>query len=87
MLDEALHYLQPLPGLRYIDCTLGDGGHTLEILRKGGEVLGIDAFPDALERARQRMKDEAIEKLKKRINELESELDLAGVCIRGLRGY
>jgi len=61
MLDEALHYIQPLPGLRYIDCTLGDGGHTLEILRKGGEVLGIDAFPDALERAKQRIKDEGFE--------------------------
>ncbi len=61
MLDEALHYLQPLPGLRYIDCTLGDGGHTLELLRQGGELLGIDAFPDALERAKQRIKDEGFE--------------------------
>ena len=61
MLDEALHYLQPLPGLRYIDCTLGDGGHTLELLRQGGEVLGIDAFPDALERSSQRIKDEGFD--------------------------
>ncbi|MFC1756071.1 16S rRNA (cytosine(1402)-N(4))-methyltransferase RsmH [Patescibacteria group bacterium] len=60
MLNEALHYLQPLPDLRYIDCTLGDGGHTLELLRQGSEVLGIDAFPNALERAKKRIKEEGL---------------------------
>ena len=35
----------------YLDATLGDGGHTLEILKKEGKVLGIDADPQALKRA------------------------------------
>lgn len=57
MIDQALHYLQPMPGLRYIDCTLGDAGHTTEILKQGGQVLGIEVFPDALERAKKRISD------------------------------
>ena len=28
---------------KYIDATLGAGGHTIEILKNGGSVLGIDA--------------------------------------------
>ena len=38
----------------YLDCTLGDGGHAIEILKLGGRVLGLDVDPEALERARQR---------------------------------
>jgi 16S rRNA (cytosine1402-N4)-methyltransferase len=32
----------------YIDCNLGGGGHTEEILKKGGKVIGIDLDPDAI---------------------------------------
>ncbi len=45
----------------YLDLTLGDGGHTLEILNRGGKVVGIDVDPEALERARNRFKDLGIE--------------------------
>lgn len=38
----------------YLDCTLGDGGHAIEILKLGGKVLGLDVDPEALERARRR---------------------------------
>ncbi|MDO8487748.1 MAG: 16S rRNA (cytosine(1402)-N(4))-methyltransferase RsmH [bacterium] len=33
---------------RYIDATLGGGGHTQEIIRRGGQVLGLDQDPEAL---------------------------------------
>jgi 16S rRNA (cytosine1402-N4)-methyltransferase len=32
----------------YVDCTLGGGGHTTEILRRGGRVIGLDQDPDAI---------------------------------------
>jgi 16S rRNA (cytosine1402-N4)-methyltransferase len=47
------------PGGRYIDCTLGAGGHAAAILERsspGGQLLGIDADPNALEIAGERLK-------------------------------
>lgn len=38
----------------YLDATLGDGGHSLEILKRGGKVVAIDVDPQALVRVRQR---------------------------------
>ena len=46
----------------YIDCTLGDGGHSLEILKRGGKVYGIDADPESLIRVEKRFRDGGIEK-------------------------
>lgn len=48
LLQETLDALQIEPGKRYIDGTLGGGGHTGAILDKGGEVLGLDFDEDAL---------------------------------------
>lgn len=42
---EVLLYLNPKPGENFIDCTFGEGGHSLAILKNnspGGKVLGID---------------------------------------------
>lgn len=47
-------------GIWYLDCTLGDGGHSLEILKLGGNVLGLDVDPKALERAEKRFKDSGV---------------------------
>src|SRR4030065_2029614 len=58
MLSEALRALAVQPGGRYIDCTLGSGGHAAAILdhsSPGGQLLGIDADPHALEAARERL--------------------------------
>jgi len=40
-----------------LDATLGDGGHTIAILRAGMKVLGIDQDPQALLRVQQRLSD------------------------------
>lgn len=40
----------------YIDATLGHGGHTLEILKKGGIVYGFDQDPTNLQLATTRIK-------------------------------
>lgn len=49
LLKEAISYLDVKPGKNYIDATLGGGGHSLAIKQMGGEVLGIDQDPEALE--------------------------------------
>lgn len=49
--DEVLVGLQPRPGGRYIDATLGAAGHAAGILSLSGPdglLLGIDADPDAI---------------------------------------
>jgi 16S rRNA (cytosine1402-N4)-methyltransferase len=58
MLPRVLEYLAPAPGKRYIDCTLGLGGHSEAVLHESapeGELLALDADPAALELARQRL--------------------------------
>ena len=52
MLAEVLENLNLKLGGRYIDCNLGGGGHTKEILRRGGKVLGIDVDPEAIAEVR-----------------------------------
>jgi len=54
MLEEVMDFLIPAPGGRYLDGTLGLGGHTLEILRacKGQcSILGMDMDREALQLA------------------------------------
>ena len=61
LLKETIEALKVEPGKKYIDATLGDAGHTLEILKLGGEVLGIEINEEALERAKERIKKEGFE--------------------------
>jgi 16S rRNA (cytosine1402-N4)-methyltransferase len=54
MVTEAMEALNVHPGGRYVDCTLGAGGHAraiLERIKPDGRLLGIDADPVALETA------------------------------------
>jgi 16S rRNA (cytosine1402-N4)-methyltransferase len=55
---EVIEALAVQPGGRYIDCTAGTGGHASAILKHsspGGQLLGIDADPAAVELARKRL--------------------------------
>lgn len=45
-----------------LDGTLGDAGHTIEFLRKGFNVVGVDVDPQGLERARKRVEGEGFDK-------------------------
>ena len=58
LVPEILKLLNVTSGGRYIDCTLGEGGHTkslLEASTPGGEVLGIDADHEAIEVSKNRL--------------------------------
>jgi len=48
LLAEAVDALAVKPGGRYVDGTFGRGGHSREIVRRGGEVLGIDRDDEAV---------------------------------------
>ena len=64
LLKETVDLLQVKKGGKYIDATLGGGGHTEELLRLGAQVLGIDVDRQALEhvkkRLEQRVKDQKL---------------------------
>ena len=54
LLKEVLTALSIQTGGRYVDCTLGGGGRAMAILQNsapGGQLLGIDADPEAIRAA------------------------------------
>ena len=57
LLKESVDFLNVTPGGIYLDATLGGGGHTKEILRRGGRVIGIDRDPQALSIVREEIGD------------------------------
>lgn len=46
LVKEVIEGLEVKEGKKYIDATVGGGGHSDAIRRLGGEVLGIDTDPD-----------------------------------------
>jgi len=58
LLREVIGFLNPHPGGRYLDGTLGGGGHAEQILigsSPDGEVLGLDRDDEAIVAARERL--------------------------------
>jgi 16S rRNA (cytosine1402-N4)-methyltransferase len=67
MLNEAIEYLDIKKGGSYIDCTLGGGGYTKEILKKigeEGEVVSFDLDILAVNNANNFKKEKKIDNLK-----------------------
>src|SRR5215218_1161842 len=58
LLDAVLRALDPRPGQIIVDCTLGLGGHSAEILRRilpGGNLIAIDFDPANIAIARTKL--------------------------------
>jgi len=81
MLKEAIQSLSIQPGGRYVDCTLGGGGHAAAIMQHsapGGQLLGIDADPEAIKVAR--MKLEAYGSSVLLVN--DNFVNLEAICVK-----
>ena len=57
LLKEVVEGLKVENGKKYIDATIGGGGHTVEILKRGGIVLGIDCDQEAIDYVRGRIRN------------------------------
>jgi 16S rRNA (cytosine1402-N4)-methyltransferase len=58
LLEETMAALAVQPGGRYVDCTVGGGGHARAILERsspGGQLLGMDADPGAIKTAQKKL--------------------------------
>ncbi len=58
MVDEVIEFLSPKVGGRYLDMTLGGGGHAREILRRigpTGMLVGVDRDNEVLERTEEEL--------------------------------
>src|SRR5215211_2258279 len=58
LLDAVLDWLRPASSGRYVDATVGNGGHAAAILERSGpngRLLGLDADPEAVDVARARL--------------------------------
>lgn len=62
LLKEVIKFLNVEKDSWYVDATLGGGGHTEEILKCGGKVLGIDVDEDSIEFVKAHLKKYVSEK-------------------------
>jgi len=52
LLKEVIGGLKVKKNGKYLDGTVGGGGHALAFLKLGGKILGLDCDPEALDQAR-----------------------------------
>lgn len=76
LLDEVISTLDIKPNSIYIDATLGNGGHTLAMLKLGAIVYGIDQDPKNLEISTNRINEAGLSDkftpISSNFNQLES---------------
>jgi 16S rRNA (cytosine1402-N4)-methyltransferase len=64
LVNEVVRALHVNKDSSYIDATTGNGGHSAEILKNGGKVLGIELDPEMLKIAESRLKKEGFKDFK-----------------------
>lgn len=60
LLQQVIEGLQIKSGGKYIDATVGEGGHTSAILEKGGYVLGIDRNKEQITALKKNMNNDRL---------------------------
>ena len=82
MAGEVVDLLRPRPGKRYVDCTLGGGGHSeriLELSSPDGMVLGLDWDEEAIAAAQERLTGFGERLVVRRANFREAKMALAEI--------
>ncbi len=89
--DRALKMLRPEGGERILDLACGSGRHSLELVRRGFEVVGVDISPELIEIAHAEAEREGLEAgfLLADLRELnfEAEFDIVLNLNDGAIGY
>jgi SAM-dependent methyltransferase len=89
--DRALAMLKGQPGERVLDLACGSGRHSLELKRRGFEVVGVDISPELLEIARQDAENQGLEvefiESDLRALDFDSEFDIVLSLNDGAIGY
>ena len=82
LLKEVIESLSVKKDARYIDCNLGSGGHTSEILRLGGKVLGLDIDQNAIDYVKKNFADQIksgqLQVVKKNFSEIDEAASQIG---------
>lgn len=81
LLNEVVGYLEPGRGGRFLDGTVGLGGHCLALLEAGPvEMLGLDRDRQALDEARERLKaySDRVRLAHARFSSFEAEMERLG---------
>lgn len=60
LLQEVLEALKVQKDKKYIDATVGGGGHAQELIKQGAQILGIDADQDAINCIKENFKFEIL---------------------------
>ncbi|MHB1455423.1 MAG: 16S rRNA (cytosine(1402)-N(4))-methyltransferase RsmH [Armatimonadota bacterium] len=87
MLREIIEYLDPSNGDTVIDCTLGGGSHSAEILKRivpDGRLIGLDQDDDAISAASERLSEyfgkiTIVKGNFAQLNDIASELEINSV--------
>lgn len=89
--DRAIAMLRPAGGERVLDLACGIGRHSLELRRRGFEVVGVDISPDLLEMAEREAEAQSLEvsfvQADLRELDLRDEFDLVLSLNDGAVGY
>ena len=89
--DRAIMMLRPEGGERVLDLACGIGRHSLELRRRGFEVVGVDISPDLLEMAEREAAAQSLEvafmQADLRELDLRDEFDLVLSLNDGAVGY
>lgn len=81
LLNETVDSLNIKPDGIYVDCTLGGAGHTSLVLSRlgaNGRVIGIDRDDDALQNAKEKIKDERLITVKDNFENLKNAVNSVG---------
>jgi 16S rRNA (cytosine1402-N4)-methyltransferase len=88
LLEECIHYLNLKEDSKIVDCTLGYGGHSSEILKRipSGFLYAFDQDEEAIASSRKRLSDIAsnFEIIKSNFANLNEEMSKREKCVDGI---